>query len=191
MSCPTAEELAGLVLGEGQPDSRRRLADHVVGCVRCAADVRLLMELDAEARLARPQAAPRRIEAGQRRWVSWLAAASLLLALAGTLPSPPGDRLRGAEAAARPRDGAVLAEAPARLEWAPELAARHYRVRFFRVDGAFLWESAPVEAAALELPPELRARLATGGFFYWTVRVEGPTLRSRLGPYWLEVAPVR
>jgi hypothetical protein len=180
-ACPDPELLAGLALGEAVSADRRALADHVVGCRRCAADFRLLRELHGEAQ--RP--------ARRRRFWGGLAAAAavVIVAVAGLWPRGGEIATRGPGFATRPVDGAVLAAPPRQLEWPAQLGARRYRVTLHRGDGTRLWEAPPVDDPRLEIPTEVVTALAPGRSGYWVVDVEGPVRRQRLGPFWFEVGP--
>lgn len=185
--CPPDETLAALVIGEAENPERAALADHVSSCRRCAQSFRTLLELDREAgRLRRRRIPP----------TAWAAAAAIaVVALAGGvlwlgpgLRAPQavdGGALRAPAAALRPAADAVLAEPPESFSWTPQAGATGYRVRLYDESAGLIWESpAVVESSApLAAPPSL----ATGGAYFWTVEVEGPAVRSRLGPFWFRI----
>lgn len=189
--CPADEELAALVLGELPAERRDAAADHVVSCRRCTESAGVLFETHREASGARA-ASP----SSRRRWVSLAAAAAAIAAIV-LLVRPPerapsAERGRGDRAAGFvPADGAQLAEAPPRFAWPPLERAETYRLKLYRDSGDPAWESAAVAAPSVELPPEARGRLGTGGAYYWVVEVEGPSGASRLGPVSFRIAPGR
>jgi hypothetical protein len=186
MSCPDAETLAALALGEGGARERGAVADHVVTCAACAADFRLLRELHGEARRT-PM--PEVARASRRPWLGAGLAAALTLGV-GMLafrPQGPTDEVRGGLASTRPADAAVLEAPPVELAWPPELGARGYRVKLFQGDGRLAWESATLTAPPASVPSDVRERVRRGGSWYWTVEVEGPARRRRLGPFWFRL----
>jgi hypothetical protein len=190
--CPSDEELASLLLGEVEAGARMRLADHLVSCRRCVAAYRTLAELQRE---AAGEPAP----AGRwplRRLAGWAAAAALLVAAGLALVALPpverdGEVVRGPADAAKPVDpphGARLAAPPRRLTWAEEADGAIYRVVVYDEESAPLWESERTRRPILELPATVRDRLATGGTFYWRVRIEGESGRGATPLYRFEVA---
>jgi len=194
-ACPGDEELVALVLGELRPDQRVTLARHVTECRRCTEGYRTLRTLHAETRRRLPRR--RRV-----RWAAASAAAVLVAGLGLTLvwlgrsggPVAVDDAVRGggsAREAMNPADGADLGSAPATLAWGIQPGAIRYRVRLYDETAELLWESAPGEVPRVALPSQVRSRLATGGAFFWTVELEGRTVRRRLGPTWFEVRPPR
>jgi hypothetical protein len=105
-ACPGAEALAALAMGEGEPDERRAVADHVVACAACAADFRLLRELHHEAL----PAAPRDRRPARRAWLATAAAAAvgavvLVPRLRPTEPCSPNRRPRWPGPRSRGRPG--------------------------------------------------------------------------------------
>jgi len=184
-ACPDPDALTALALGDGSPEDRVRLADHVIACAACAADLRLLRELHAEAERCRSRPFLR----SRRAWLG----AGLVAALVGAVGLFPllergrvGDE-RGGQVAVQPADGIVLEAAPWELRWPPQLGARRYRVKLFGADGTPVWESGPETEPRAVLPPEMRGGLRPGGSWYWTVELEGPVQRRRMGPFWFEV----
>jgi hypothetical protein len=203
--CPGAPELAALAGGELGDADRRRLLEHVAGCASCALEVKLAAETVpwseelsrevAAASRSAPASPPSSIasRAPERRRSRRLlpslalAAATVLAIGAGvwllTPPAlPPGDVVRGAEDEVAPAPGSELAEAPARLTWAPQPGAESYRVVLFDARAERLWESGPLAAAEVVLPPEARAQRRPGATYLWLVEVEGPAARRELGP---------
>jgi hypothetical protein len=179
--CPDSEWLAGLLVGGPTAEERRRLADHVVGCPRCAADFRLLRELDLEAR-------KRRTSWSGRAWAGAIAATVLLAVASGFLVMRQApDVVRGPGVDTRPADGATLQAAPEELAWPAQPGARSYSVRLFRGEGTLLWESPATLEPSLALPDDVRALIAPGESAFWTVEIEGRVPRRRLGPFWFEI----
>ena len=178
--CPPDGELAALIVGAVDGDARLRLADHVVGCRRCAEAYRMLEALDREASRSYAEAANSRPP--WRRIAGWAAAAALLvIAGVAVLQLPRGDGagervVRGAADAAwrvEPSDGARLPEPPRRFAWGAEEAGSWYRVVVYDAESVPLWESERTRRTVLDLPATLRERLAPGGTFYWRVRIDG------------------
>ncbi len=183
-ACPPAETLAALAVNELPPNERDRVADHSVACRRCAADLQVLMQTDAEAAGANRAAS----RAPMRLFV--MAAAVVLLGVAGVLLTrrPPAvqDVVRGTLPAGiqvTPGNGAELNGAPERFEWPAQQDADGYRVKLFDSSGEALWQSERVSRPNVGLPPLQRSLLKNGQAYYWTVEVEGPTGKTRIGPF--------
>ena len=70
-----------------------------------------------------------------------------------------------------PPQMARLAGPPLRLAWPGVGTGAVYRVRMVDESGAEIWTSDALEGTSVDLPEELRARLATGGRFGWRVAV--------------------
>jgi hypothetical protein len=60
------------------------------------------------------------------------------------------------------------AAVPARLEWQAIGGAARYRVRLMEVDRQVIWSGDAVDAA-IDLPPDIRARIAPGKTLVWQV----------------------
>jgi len=184
MTCPDAEALAALAIEDAPSDERQRLADHVVSCPACASDYRLLRELHEEAGQKR-----RARSLSRTAWlVAGLAAAAALVLGVRPLLRARVDGSRGTAAAVEPADGAPLPSAPAELAWPAELGARAYRAQVFAGDGTPVWDAESSAQPRVAIPEDVRSRLRPGGSYYWTVRVEGPVQRRRLGPFWFQLA---
>ena len=197
--CPPGESWAALVDGTIAPAKRETLLDHLAGCPDCAIEVRTLRELKTWSReLAgeAPALAPPRVS---RRfdwpWAAALAAILLLPLLTLLLrqePPLPASGVRGdaiAAAAVEPPDGALLPTAPARLRWSPVADARQYRVQLLDAEASLLWTSSAGSETTIDLPRELRERLAAGRTYLWRVEIlldgdsrRSPTYAFRLGP---------
>jgi len=179
--CPTAEALAALAIGE-PADDRDRLADHIVSCIPCSEAYQILARTHAESQKTFERGLPRRV---------WLAAAAVLIAAAGAIlfwrSGRPPEALRGgaAEPASlvSPAGGATVAAAPAQLRWPARAGAESYRARLFDASGQTVWESGRLATTSAELPSTARERLTRGQTYFWTVEVEMPLERTRLGPY--------
>ena len=61
---------------------------------------------------------------------------------------------------------------PARLQWQPVSGAARYRVRLSEVDRQEIWSSDTVDAA-IDLPPDVRARIVPGKTLVWQVTAYG------------------
>lgn len=75
-----------------------------------------------------------------------------------------------------------LAVAPAELKWRAVDGASQYHVRLLEMDGAEVW-SADTAAAAIAIPPQVRAQLQPGRSFRWQViarNAEGRIAESSL-----------
>lgn len=190
-ACPDDETLAALVLGELRGDERERLAVHVTECRRCAASYRTLRAVHAEARHG---------PAGRRRmrWPAVAAAAVVaaglgvsLVWLARDSPSTRTDEtVRGSaplEERVRPVADAVLETPPAHLSWPAQVGATGYRVRLYDETASVLWKGSRVVEPRIVVEDEAQAALVAGGAYFWTVDVEGPVTRSRLGPFWFRI----
>ncbi len=180
-SCPSAETLAALVIGDLEGDARSRCGDHVASCRPCAEDYRDLLEVHA--------LASKRLSARPALRTLAIAAAAVLLAAAGALilqrSERPVDALRGKPpaAAVEPADGRTLAEPPSTLRWPAQPEAEGCRVRLFASSGDTLWDADARNLDRIELPQAVRTRIQAGGSYYWTVEVRLPLGRQRLGPY--------
>ncbi len=201
-ACPSDETLAAVAVGELTSEERTLVADHIVGCVSCAAGYRTLRELHAAAAQQAVDVPARDRLSGRTVGRSLLAvAATLLLAIVGfrsivPAPSPPGaDLMRGVESqmvepqtvAVSPLDGAKLAEAPPALAWQALVAATGYQVRLFDAEAEPLWESSAVIEPRIDLPSAVVDQLEMGQAYFWVVRPSGPVERRELGPFWFEV----
>lgn len=196
-ACPAEERLAALVVGEMTGAERTELADHVVGCPRCAAAYRTLAELHETVADLSPGGVRRPTR--KRAWLlAGAAAAAVVAALALALLDlplgPAGDRVvRGPdslELETDPADGARLAAPPERLRWSPAEEpdpVATYRVVLYDAESVPLWKSEPTKEAAVEIPPAVRERL-TPGAYYWRIRTDHgfdrtatPLLRFEIG----------
>jgi hypothetical protein len=180
--CPDAETLAALAIGESVPE-KERVADHVVSCRRCAADYQILARTHA-----RSKAEVGRSGKMVRLGIS--AAAVLIAALGGVAlwrSYRPLEALRGGATQtgelASPPAGSTLAAPPAGLRWPSRSGAEGYRVRLFAASGQTLWESDRLATPSADLPEAVRQRLAAGQNYFWTVEVEMPLEKARLGPF--------
>ena len=188
-ACPTPEILTDLALGTTAGEERARIADHVVSCRRCSEDVQLLLATNREAR-REPD-----VPSGRRRWLA-VAAAVVLAVLAGGLVVlrqragvESADRGTAMQATGElPPNASALADPPALFEWPAAPQAESYRFKLFRDSGDALWESDPVTAPHVEIPPERRASMEGGRSYYWVVEVEGPLEKARLGPFTFRVS---
>lgn len=190
-ACPGDEAVAALVLGELDADERRRVADHVTDCRRCAASYRALRALHTEA-----QNGPSRRR--RARWPAVAAAAVLAVGLGATLvwlgraggPGPMDGALRGGapfEETVQPADGAVLDGSLPTFSWPAQTGAEAYRLRIYDESAEPLWESPMRSATSVTLPAHVATRLTGGGRYFWTVDVQGRVARPMLGPYWFRV----
>ncbi|HYG64485.1 MAG TPA: hypothetical protein VEL74_18040 [Thermoanaerobaculia bacterium] len=197
--CPDDEALAALATGETTGAERERLADHVVGCRRCAERYRVLRDLHREAGSEPEHEGAGSGGRGSRLRLLAAAAALLLVAGLGWIVGLPGtsgvldpDRLRGEpamEEGVRPAPDARLAAPPRELAWPARRGAHSYRVILYDATSSPLWTSAPVTAPILTLPDEARSRLVGGDSYFWIVETgHGPDAPvSRLGPFWFSL----
>lgn len=79
--CPAPERLTALAAGDLPAAERLALVDHLVGCADCAAELRLLRELepwaaDAGETIAAPSPSTERARGGRRSTAPWIAAAA-------------------------------------------------------------------------------------------------------------------
>jgi len=180
-SCPDAETLAALVVGDLEGEARARCANHVPTCRSCSDDYRSLAEIHARASTELRPRSPRRILP--------IAAAVAAALLAGALIFLRSERreeaFRGgapASAAVAPADGATLAGPPSELRWPAQAGTESYRVKLFASSGDALWDADTRTVDRVALPETVRSRLRPGSYF-WTVEVRLPSERQRLGPY--------
>jgi len=184
-ACPAPETLAALATGELEGDERRRVADHVVRCRSCTDSTQILMQTDAEAGGSRRAAGAR-----TARVSGLLAAAVAFVVAAGALvwnSARRDEAVRGnakeAPAAVTPADGSTLAQAPAEFRWPARPQAEGYRLKLFASNGDAQWEADAGKAQQLSLPEAERARLQAGKGYFWTVEVQTPLEKQKLGPY--------
>lgn len=125
------------------------------------------------------------------RMLPWAAAALVVLGV-GTATllmrepaSPPA--VRGdATVVLDPASGSRLHTTPLRLQWKAIGTATAYRVEIYDDRAESLWRSERVAATSLELPADVRAKLARGTYL-WRVRAEGSEIE--VGPFWFRVEP--
>jgi hypothetical protein len=181
--CPSAEALATVAVGDAPASDRDRIADHAVSCRRCSEDLQILMRTHLEAQAA---PAPRRL--AHRTWIAAAAIAAIAVgALLWTRTNQPDESLRGdrprQQTVVTPLDGATLASPPEKLRWLPQPGAESYRVKLYDASGEAVWESERVVEPSVTLPPSAAPRLQSGRSYFWTVVVEMPLEKQRLGPY--------
>jgi hypothetical protein len=82
-----------------------------------------------------------------------------------------------------PESGAELASPPTEFAWPPQPGAEAYRVQLFDASGAVVWRSERLAQARFDLPLKERGRLERDRVYFWTVEVEGPLDKRRLGPF--------
>jgi hypothetical protein len=187
--CPDPDVQLRVSAGEATHAERIAFADHLIACADCAEEYRAakalaswtaeaaaLLRPGAETRAAMPTARFDR-RTGTRLWIA-LAAAAALAAAGLVLVARRGDPEKAASAergsveitrALEPRDRAALPASPKRLEWAPMEGASSYEATIYDAESTPLWKSPPVSATRVELPPEVRARLAPGHAYLWRV----------------------
>jgi hypothetical protein len=196
--CPDEESLVRLVLGEIHGTDRDRLANHFVQCRACGRDWQLLRQVHAEARQELARVRP--------RWRAGLAVAAGLAAIGlgaflilqpeldsrTALTQEPTEVTRGTDdtdlsTAVTPSDGQDLAVPPASLSW-PQSASSSgtFRVTVFNANLTPIWQSGPVQEAKVMLPEDVRARMAPGQVFLWSVEPQGSE-KSMLGPFKFQI----
>jgi hypothetical protein len=160
---------------------REKFADHIVSCRRCGPDYQILLRTHAHSQAALSQ--------GRMSRPVWITAAAVLIAAAGAIliwqSRRPSEALRGVpppQLVSPPR-GSRLASPPGALAWPTQTGADGYRVRLFDASGQTLWESGRLAAPTAELPEAARERLAAGQSYFWSVEVEMPLEKTRLGPF--------
>lgn len=209
--CPDSAELAAFARGELEGSRRDHLAMLVGNCATCAAGVRVALAADSAlttrpaqastpaARLpgasvrAEPMAAPVSAPtplapSRQSRWVTAMAAALLLVALAGVwlrLPAPPGpggdEPRRGTDSTGlHPVAGAQVAN-PVRFDWPTVAADGSCRVQLRDRSGAMVFESSAVDRGGVSTPQPLGA-----GRYQWSLLCDGAAPR---GPHAFTVQP--
>jgi len=184
-SCPSAEALAALALGE-RPADRERLADHVVSCRRCSEDMQTLLRTHDEATAARRPS---------RAWPWLFAAAAAVLGIIAVgvplirrAPRAPasGEVERGAGGTDKrliPAPGARLDRVPEEFAWPAQEGADAYRVRIFALSGALVWESETRAESRIAFPAAAASSLRKGETYFWTVEVVPSADHRRLGPF--------
>jgi hypothetical protein len=197
VDCPDEDSLVGFVLGELQGAERERVANHLVECRACGRDWQLLRQVHAEARQELAQARP--------QWRAGLAVAAGLAAIGlgaflilqpelnpPTLTPETSEVTRGTDesdlsTAVTPSDGQDLAVPPASLTWpASASGAGTFRVTVFNENLTPIWQSGPIQEARAAIPEEVRARMAPGQTFLWSVEPQGSE-KSMLGPFKFQI----
>lgn len=190
--CLSVEQLAEAAAGRDR-EARDRAVAHASECAACAEELRLALELGPWAERAGRAAPPAR-----RSFPAWLpVAAGLLLALGvGLWLRGPRARetqpLRGlpeSRPALEPADGSSAAAAPRELSWSAIPGARGYSVGLFDAESTPIWSSGRLPSPRVELPAEVRSRLAAGGEFLWRVTVFEDTERRDLPLARFRVSP--
>jgi hypothetical protein len=189
-ACPDTETLAAGVLGELTEEERLRVADHVIGCRRCAEDWRLLQETHASV-------SPRQ---SRRHPISIVvAAAAMLLVAAGVLlvsrrGAASHEAMRGnaaetraADAALSPKSGSRLEAPPGELAWRAPSDATRQRARLFDAAGRLVWQEEAGTVSRAAIPDSVRSGLPDGDYF-WTVELETGDAPTKLGPFPFRIA---
>jgi hypothetical protein len=196
--CLPPEELLAALGGGLDAPRHERAVQAMADCARCAAVAQIAQDLQANlaadesafAKLGERTGVPPR--APRPRLARWAAAAAAVVVLGvGTLLVLPHQPVPGvvrgaAENAVEPASGSALRAAPARLGWNAIGAAPAYRVELYDERAESLWRSERIAATQVDLPPELRARLARGTYL-WRVRAEGSEIE--IGPFYFRVEP--
>ena len=189
-ACPAPEALLALAEREGDEGARLATLDHVMGCVRCRAELDLLRAAaDASAQAAGAPspmlgAAARR---GARRWPTrpLAIAAGIVVVIGVGVISRRGEdepaRLRGGGTSLtligpeRASDGGVL------LRWRSVADAPRYRVEVYTLAGATVVESVVTDTSFMVSPAALGGRPDTLSWMVTALRTDGGELRSALG----------
>ncbi len=182
--CLTLDEIERLALSTVSADQRQRLADHLVGCGRCAQLVQELRSLSgwaAQAAALRPRFPYARALAVAALIV--LAVGFLFLAYPGNRHPPDDSDVRGATGTVVPPRGARLSDSPRLFNWPDQAGAVGYRLRIFDAGAELLWSSGQLDQSTCRLPVEIARRLSAGRSYSWTVEVEGSVQRGELGPF--------
>ncbi len=176
-----------LAVGDLSGPERERLADHVVACRRCSEQYQILARTHAQA-LGQ--------QSRTRALLPWITAAGIAIAAAaGVLivrSVRPEDALRGVRGtpgAVVPGDGTRLGEPPAILRWPAQPGSEGFRVRLFTSAGDALWEANAGDLQQLAVPESVRSRLRAGQSYFWTVEVQMPLEKQRLGPFTFTLRP--
>jgi hypothetical protein len=179
--CPEQQSMIEAAAGRSSASERAAIADHVVGCAACAAELRVLRALHRDAREAVDGArgAPSPAPAARRflRRLAWVgaaaaAAAAIAIAVARRAAERPQESILRAEAgeairsvlppdASAPRDQVVL-------RWAGPRGAR-YDVTVVRQDLTPVASARAIHDASYRVEPSLLAGLAPGEPILWSV----------------------
>jgi anti-sigma factor RsiW len=197
-ACPDADTLLAFTDGALGEDARTRVAAHIGQCAGCAAAVRVALAVEDWSKDVAVALAPVQANSNvhtlvprtrPRSWAPFALAASLMLAVTlGVLlrPHAPDDTLRGSTAIdSMPRAGELLAQAPERISWPCADAPDPTRLELLGTDATTLWTGAAT-GCAVQLPADLRARLAPGEY-QWRVRDAAGT--PVLGPIAFRIEP--
>ena len=105
------------------------------------------------------------------------------------LPAAPGEAVYRSSRIEQVRPVGGLESRPGRLDWGTIPGAGRYELLLSGVDGEVLW-SGSASAPPLDLPPEVKERMAPGGIYYWSVKafdeVGVMTASSPPAPFWVE-----
>jgi len=185
--CPAPEVLSRISTGKASHAEREAFADHLIACSDCAEEYRAAKELgpwsSEAAELLRPgvrtaaAGSPPFQRTGSLPWIAFAAAAALVLSAGLVLVARRSNETaapaeRGSSEITRalePRDRAALPAPPERLVWAPMDGASSYEATIYDAESTPLWKSPPAAATRVDVPPEVRARLAPGRVYLWRV----------------------
>lgn len=187
--CPAPDALRRVSAGEATPAERVAFAEHLIVCADCAVEYRAAKALgpwSAEAAallrpgagtgVAGPSMSARRT--GALPWIALAAAAALAVAAGLVVVARRGGLATAAPAergsseitsALEPGDRAALHAPPQRLAWAPMEGASSYEATIYDAESTPMWKSLPVSTTSVDVPPEVRARLAPGRVYLWRV----------------------
>jgi hypothetical protein len=184
--CRFEDEIGGYLLNRLEGTAKDAFEEHYFSCEDC---FRRLQERDRLIRAVKARG-PALLEARPERALvrrpapfAWAAAAAGVLLVAATLLVAPRFG-RKAQEIVLTGDGAVrggtiacvapqgdVPEAPAALEWRAAGADLEFRVYLFRSD--VIW-TGTTRSNAIELPDEVRRRLADGDAYEWQVKAFSP-----------------
>jgi hypothetical protein len=195
LACPDAATLSRAAAGDADAGDRGQLVGHLAECSSCAEEYRAALTIKAWAEQTageagigtrpasgEPGSASARSASVRRTRGRSLAAAAVIALAAGVVlwqvlsdPLPVSDRgepaLTPLVTAVEPTHLQQLPEAPVRLRWSASVSADAYRVLVLDAESTRIWDSGAIVSTTVDLPGDVRDRLARGQPVYWQVTV--------------------
>lgn len=187
--CVDPERLARCVLGDMSRRERDEIVGHAADCSACAAALKRLLALSAEADRAaaglEANSGRRKAERARARAPFWkrpafvpaAAVSAVLLLFAASILLVPGfmgrSGTRGAATAGVILVSPVEEKVPVRdgvaFKWEGLAGATSYTIEVFDRSMSLLWRSGLTAGTEVGLPVEIALKMASGETYYWRV----------------------